>query len=90
MSWDRKLWGVQFSNGLGEKPWLIGSLWNDEAKYAPHVAEPTRALLFNDRAHARMWCARKNAIWKSYPDGDVVRSWRVRPVRVRETVKVEE
>ena len=88
MQWKRKLWGVQFNNGH-EKPMLLGALWNGESPYAPHDGEPSRALLFNDRAHARMWCARENAIWRSYPEGDPVRSWKVHPVRVRETVMVE-
>ena len=89
MQWNRKLWGVHFNNGH-EGIELISSLWNDETRDVPYIAEPTRALLFNDRAHARMWCARKNAIWRSYPEGNPVRSWKVHPVRVRETVMVEE
>ena len=91
MSWNRKLWGVLFTSGLDEPPRLIGQLWNSsEANYSGHADEPTRPLLFNTRVHARAWCQRMNARWRARGKDDCVSLWRVRPVRVRETVKAEE
>jgi hypothetical protein len=87
--WDRALWGVEFTGSrTDDAPMLIGRLWAHEwASSAPYPGEPTRALLFTTREFARQWCAETMLKWR---DGDsIVRRWRVRPVRVRETVQVE-
>jgi hypothetical protein len=90
--WDRMLWGVEFTgSGPDDAPMLIGRLWATEwASSTPYPGEPTRALLFTTRKMARQWCAETMAKWR---DGrhrdDCVTRWRVRPVRVRETVKAE-
>lgn len=69
---------------------LIGNLWAAELRGEPYPGEPTRALLFCTREHARAWCADTLRKWR---DGrqrdDIVARWTVRPVRVRETVQVE-
>ena len=84
MIWTRKLWGVHFIGADGE-PILIGATWHDhvlrEAK--PYPGEPTRALLFCTRRDAWDWCVGKNADYRR--DGW---KWRVRPVRVVESVRV--
>ena len=91
--WDRLLWGVEFSSGSRmSAPMLIGRLWATEwASSTPYPGEPTRALLFTTRELARKWCAETMSKWR---DGrqhdDCVSRWRVRAVRVRETVRVEE
>lgn len=90
MRWDRLLWGVEFTVWrAGVAPTLIGNIWAIDQGGAEYPGEPTRALLFCSRKHARRWCADTMQGWreKSAPGG-VLRKWRVRPVRVRETVKV--
>jgi len=88
--WDRRLWGVEFSGLRSEPPMLIGRLWGADLGGEPYPGEPTRALLFTTRELARQWCAATMAKWR---DGrqrdDCVSRWRVRAVRVRETVHVE-
>jgi hypothetical protein len=88
--WDRRLWGVEFTGSRSDDaPMLIGRIWATEwASSTPYPGEPTRALLFTTRALARQWCAETMANWR---DGrnDCVSRWRVRAVRVRETVQVE-
>jgi hypothetical protein len=73
-----------------DAPVLIGGLWHDEARMfgAGYAGEPTRALLFCNRREARHWCAETNRRWQATND-PIQQSWRVRPVRVRETVQVE-
>lgn len=88
---DRLLWGVEFRRSFDDDhPMLIGSLWGRDMRGDPYPGEPTRALLFLTRARARAWCADTMQNWR---DGrqrdDIVSRWIVRPVRVRETVKVE-
>lgn len=89
--WDRLLWGVEFT-GLrsDDAPMLIGRLWAADwatTTSMSYPGEPTRALLFTTRKLARQWCAETMAKWS---DGDsIVRRWRVRVVRVRETVQVK-
>lgn len=89
--WCHTQWGVEFTNSRAEAL-LLGSLW-DAGEFARwqrgdmRASEPTRALLFCRRAQAREWCAAKNAEWREHSDA-IVKAWRVRPVRVRETVQV--
>lgn len=86
--WDRRLWGVEFSGSrTDDAPMLIGRLWALDLGGNPYHGEPTRALLFCTRQHARTWCAETMLKWRD--GGDIVRRWLVRPVRVRETVQVE-
>lgn len=89
--WHRLLWGVAFESVAGDHDaMLIGSLWADDLKSIRYEGEPTRALLFCTRAQARAWCAKKMAGWREgRTASDPVMTWRVRPVRVRETVQVE-
>jgi hypothetical protein len=86
--WDRRLWGVQLTSPWSEALLLCEQWHEDSARPQTrrHEGEPTRALLFTTRTAAREWCAAENAAYRSHPKGDVVRSWRVRPVRVRERV----
>lgn len=83
MSWNRLLWGVEFTGSNGEPARLIGGLWH-EAGSPRYTGEPTRAVLFESRRQAREWCAKKNDSYKQ--SEDFVNRWRVRPARVRETV----
>ena len=86
MTWDRALWGVEFTSY--DESMLIGRVWAQElASSATYPGEPTRALLFTTREFARRWCAEKMRGWRDNGDS-TVRRWRVRPVRVRETVQV--
>lgn len=88
---DRMLWGVVRTTPLS-RPILIGETWHKDSGRpwtARHNGEPMRALLFTTRRAARDWCAAKNAAYRSHPIDDVVHAWRVRPVRVRETVRVQ-
>lgn len=87
--WDRPLWGVKFTGSrTDDEPLLIGSLWVAGAPVIPYIGEPTRALLFCTRDQARAWCAEKMREWRTgRADDDIVMRWRVRPVRVRETVQ---
>lgn len=89
--WDRKLWGVEFtSSRTDDAPMLIGRLWATEwASSNPYPGEPTRALLFTTRELARQWCAATMEMWRKGQRDDCVSRWRVRAVRVRETVQVE-
>lgn len=81
MSWNRKLWGVEFFSE-GTKPHLIGTLW--ASRIGNYPEEPTRALLFNTRKQAREWC-KKNAWFGGRKD--FCSKWHFRPVRVVETVR---
>lgn len=90
--WDRLLWGVHFSSGhiSEDAPMLIGSLWAADMLGTPYPGEPTRALLFRTRREARAWCAETLIKWRDGRQRDaIVMRWMVRPVRVRETVRVE-
>ena len=71
MSWDRTLWGVEFTGRNGKKI-LIGSLWHPAG--VPYPGEPSRALVFTNRKSVREWCKNKQ-------------DKRFRPVRVWETVR---
>lgn len=90
--WVTLRWGVTFQsrNTPHEPPILIGRLWTSDGltdvKYPDY--EPGRALLFHRRHQARTWCAAKNAGYAAYPEGHICRAWRMRVVRVRETVTV--
>lgn len=83
--WDRSLWGVRFTSK--ERSFLLGRSWyrasNEANKGYP--GEPTRALLFTTRTHARRFCAEQRA--SSKETGGVCASWRFKPVRVREVVR---
>lgn len=82
MSWDRKLWGVEFSDGKDR--FLIGTAWHNSTWMPRYSAEPTRALLFNTRSEARNWCQAKKAIYAGRED--LCSRWKFIPVRVREKV----
>lgn len=79
--WDRRLWGVLFTSATSEQL-LIGRSWFDKEL---HGKEPTRPMLFQNRKLAREACATLMAEWS---DNESLKSWRVRPVRVRERVEV--
>lgn len=84
--WDRKLWAVAFTGGdRSDPPILIGGLWHKPPVPPSYLGEPTRPLLFCTRAQAREWCGARMAEWQAHPD-EILRRWRVRPVRVREVV----
>jgi hypothetical protein len=87
-TWDRLLWGVEFTGTRDDdEPMLIGRIWAPEwASSTFYPGEPTRALLFTTRAQARQWCVMTMAEWRNDRRDDCVSRWRVRPVRVRETV----
>lgn len=85
--WSKLLWGVEFIGRKGDRM-LIGKMWSDTSNATRHDGEPTRALLFCTRAQARKWCADKNSKWRK--QNGSVSKWRVRPVRVRETVVMVE
>lgn len=88
-SWDRKLWGIEFRSGKTERRLLLGSLWDDKARQSEgYFGEPTHALLFCTRDQARAWCDVKNAEYLARLGDDIMRKWRVRPVRVREVVTI--
>ena len=83
--WRRKLWGVvHVTPGCG--PLLIGSLWLPPAQRGvPYADEPTRPLLFVRRAAARAYVRAENAKYRAR--SDMLRRWRMRVVRVVETVR---
>lgn len=86
LSWDRKLWAIEFStnaDNLGDQPKLIGGNWH-EANTPRYVGEPSRPVLFTTRALARAWCKEKMAKYSDRDDS--CKHWRFRPVRVREVV----
>lgn len=88
--WNKLLWGVEFTGRKGERM-LIGECWSDTSNATRHDGEPTRALLFCTRAQAREWCADENRKWRERAQlVPIVSKWRVRPVRVRETVVIVE
>ena len=83
--WDRRLWGVEWRSG--EDRLLIGGGWGGQMTDRPaYPGEPTRPLLFTTRAVARRWCATEQAKYTGRTD--TCATWRFRPVRVRETVRV--
>lgn len=89
--WSHLRWGVVFltpESETGYRARMIGSLFHDEAGKSPYPGEPTRALVFHTRRDAREWCEAENAKWRDYPVGHICRNWRMRVVRVRETVTV--
>lgn len=81
MSWDRLVWAAKFSGG---NEFLVGEAW--DAVY-PVLGRPMRTLLFSTRRQAREWCAEKMDVWAGYPEGDPVRRWKVKAVRVRESIQ---
>jgi hypothetical protein len=89
--WDRLLWGVEFTGSRDDdEPMMLGRIWAHDWASTPYPGEPTRALLFTSRDAARKWCAKTMAEWREGRSrDDVVARWRVRPVRVRETVRVD-
>lgn len=84
MSWNRLLWGVEFSGPGRDKPMLLGSLWHG-VKPTPYHDEPTHALLFRTRSVARAWCRCQMNVYRGRTD--CCARWRFKPVRVRETVR---
>jgi hypothetical protein len=86
MSWDRILWGVEFNSHFrDDPPVLLGKAWAPlYTSTAGLPGEPTRALLFSTRKQARDWCRDRNRGWAERNDS--CSKWRVKPVRVHETV----
>lgn len=86
--WNRRLWGIAFYGGdKGDTPMLIGTAW-DKIRERAYVGEPARALLFRTRRQAREWCRNQNQKWIHRQD--ILSKWRVRPVRVQETLTIRE
>ena len=80
------MWGIELSPFYpAGKPHLVGGWWVNGLGGDPYPGEPPRALVFCTRAQARAWCVETMATWATSADPSV-RKWRVRPVRVRETV----
>lgn len=80
--WDRLLWGVEMRcASCRPDPIIIGEAW---AQAYPRINEPTRALLFTTRITARRWCRMKLT---EYAKNHSLADWKLRPVRVRETVE---
>lgn len=81
MAWNRLLWGVKFVGITGkDAPMLLGAAWDSSVlSRAGYAGEPTRALLFTNRAACRAWCkARQTACSET--------GWKFVPVRVREVI----
>ena len=84
--WERMLWGVVFTSGLGDKV-IIGEAWHAERfKRSAYPSEPTRALLFMSRSAARDWCRDQNERYRGREG--CLAQWRFTPVKVRESVKI--
>lgn len=82
--WDRKLWGV-IADICGHRI-LLGATWcHERSALTYHEAEPSRTLLFKTRSQARAWAKQKMDEWQ----GTGAAHWKLRVVRVRETVMVE-
>tara|TARA_R110000868_G_scaffold318980_1_gene579703 strand:- start:120 stop:389 length:270 start_codon:yes stop_codon:yes gene_type:complete len=79
--WDRLLWAVEMSSkSCRPEGMLIGVSW-DNLSPPSYGGEPSRALLFAVRKHAKTWCDERMKACKTYgPD------WKFKPVRVRETL----
>lgn len=84
MTWDRKLWGVEFTSPLTGAAFLSAA-WHGVAARKGHAGEPPRALLFTTRVAARAWCATEQAKYAARQD--CCSDWQFRVVRVREIVK---
>ncbi|MFA6204528.1 MAG: hypothetical protein WC710_15225 [Gallionella sp.] len=82
MTWNRKLWGVEFRGRLKEdKPMLLGQAWHRVEMAKPtYEGEPTRALLFTTREACRNWCRERQ-------DAHSDLGWKFIPVKVRELVE---
>ena len=77
--WDRLLWGIVFMSRGASLPILIGHSWDYTLPGGQGI------LTFKTRTAARAWCKTKMEKW----EGNLsLRTWRVRPVRVRERVEV--
>ena len=76
MAWNRKLWGVEYVSAKGEAH-LCDSTWDNHVGES-YAGEPARALLFCQRAAARLWVRRF---------GQLQAGACFRVVRVRETVR---
>jgi hypothetical protein len=84
--WDRAMWAVEMSSP-GSRPLIIGDAW--AGVYAPkHEGQPTRCLLFVTREQARKWCKVQHDKYASRLEYDICRSWRFKPVRVREIISL--
>ncbi len=66
---------------------LLGSLWHEQVLFRGkfYAGEPARALLFQTRETARIWCQEEAS--KFLDRNDCCAKWRFRPVRVTETVR---
>lgn len=85
MSWNRKLWGVEFISP-NNKPILICTLWMHEMpSKALYPGCPSRPILFTTRKAAREWCCDRTETTQSR--GGVQEKWAFRAVRVQETVR---
>lgn len=84
---SRLLWGVQLvtQSGPGD---LLGSAWAEVVfQRRTWHGEPARNLLFYSRRHARNFVRESMAKWRK-TDPATAKRWRLRVVRVRETVEV--
>jgi hypothetical protein len=86
-AWRALRWGIAFTSGTGSS-FLLAEWWHDGYRNRRPLidGETPRCLLFHTRATARTWCETENAKWAKYPQGDTCRSWRVRPIRVVDSV----
>jgi len=80
------LWGLDLRNGRGVSMGLISRQWHEEPS-TPHMGEPRRKLLFTTRRIARAIAVEINADMRN-KTGYALAKWRVRVVRVRETVEL--
>lgn len=86
-AWDHLYWGVLFKNhDPAEAPILLGEGWAESRPWSFAGEAPPRALQFRTRRAAQAWCNERNRAWRTR--NDILRHWRVRPVRVRETVRM--
>jgi hypothetical protein len=81
--WVRMHWAIVFKTNF-DRYSMIGTTWDKRGREVPKT-EPTRPLLFRTRKQAVDWCREQNAYWHSTDYG---KKWRVKPVRVIESVSI--
>lgn len=69
-----------------EQSILLGDAWHS-VRPMHYLGEPTRALIFWSRRQARVWCAAAHKRYSDRPDD--CRRWKFRPVKVRETLRLQ-
>ena len=86
MKKSRLLWAVMFWDGSPDgRPHLCFGGWHPEM-HERYQMEPSRLVAFRTRKAARTFADANTARWKQR--SDFVNKWRMRVVRVRETVTV--